>query len=87
MADEEHLKILKEGVKVWNAWRRDNIYEIPDLYGADLRGLDLTYVHFMRTNHGEADLSGAVLRKAFMVGAYLHGANLEEAVLEGADMR
>lgn len=87
MANEEHLKILKKGVKAWNKWRQEERDVMPGLYGADLRGMDLTYIHFMRTNLGEANLSGTILRKAFMVGAYLHGALLLEADLEGADMR
>ncbi len=27
MANEEQLKILKQGVEVWNAWRKKNPYE------------------------------------------------------------
>ncbi|MGQ9702955.1 MAG: hypothetical protein ACUVRX_01220 [Actinomycetota bacterium] len=41
MANPEHLEILRQGVKAWNEWRRQNVYIIPDLYGADLRGMDL----------------------------------------------
>jgi len=30
MANEEHLKILQEGVVAWNAWREENPELIPD---------------------------------------------------------
>ena len=33
MADEEHLKILKQGVEVWNRWREANPGIRPDLCG------------------------------------------------------
>ncbi len=32
MANPEHLRILKEGVKVWNAWREQN----EDIWCPDL---------------------------------------------------
>ena len=37
MANEEHLKILKQGVEQWNKWRLENAIR-PDLGGADLSG-------------------------------------------------
>ncbi len=41
MANEEHLKILKQGVEVWNKWRQENPEIEPDLVGADLIGVNL----------------------------------------------
>ena len=35
MANEEHLAILKQGVKAWNKWRRENPMIEPDLISAD----------------------------------------------------
>ncbi len=49
MANEEHLRILKQGVTAWNQWREDHPNEIVDLYRADLT---------------EANLSGADLSQA-----------------------
>jgi hypothetical protein len=46
MANEEHLRIIKRGVKAWNQWRKENPDIQPDLSGADL---------------SEAYLSGAYL--------------------------
>lgn len=54
MANEEHLKILRQGVAVWNAWRVANPGIQPDLSGVDLSSpfppedADLFYAHFMR---------------------------------------
>jgi len=35
MANPEHLQILEQGVKVWNAWREQNEDISLDLSGAD----------------------------------------------------
>ncbi len=36
MANEEHLKILKQGVEAWNEWRVKNPQITPGLAGANL---------------------------------------------------
>src|SRR5947199_169131 len=74
MANEEHLKILKEGVEAWNRWRQGNEV-IPDLIGADLIG-----AHLSRANLNSADLSSANLQYANLHQAKLSGANLENAL-------
>ncbi len=66
MANQEHLDILKQGVKVWNEWIGKHPGVRADLSAADLCG---------------ADLSGADLRGANLSGAYLRGANLSRARL------
>ena len=79
MANEEHLKILKQGVEQWNKWRLENARENairPDLSGADLSGTDL----------GGADLGGADLSRAYLSRAYLNRAHLSRANLNGADL-
>ena len=37
MANEEHLKILKQGVEVWNKWRNANPEIKPNLDKADIQ--------------------------------------------------
>jgi len=36
MANQEHLDILKQGVQVWNQWRKEHAESIPYLSNADL---------------------------------------------------
>jgi hypothetical protein len=31
MANQEHLDILKQGVEVWNKWKRDNVVQWTDM--------------------------------------------------------
>jgi uncharacterized protein YjbI with pentapeptide repeats len=81
MANAEHLKILKQGVKVWNQWRREHVIGRPDLSGADLSGVDLDDAH----------LAGADLSRAQLIGAHLSNAglwvtDLGYAQLSGADL-
>lgn len=68
MANPEHLAILKQGVEVWNQWRREHSDIHLDLSGADLR---------------EADLFGADLRKANLSRTILIQTNFQQATLSG----
>ncbi len=81
MANEEHLKILKQGVEAWNRWRDENRDVQPDLIEADLSEADLS-----RADLGEADLIGANLREAYLGEADLGGADLNGANLRGASL-
>ena len=56
MANEEHLKILKQGVGRWNKWRENNLDIKPNLSGANLSFTDLS-----DTNLNNVDLSNAKL--------------------------
>jgi uncharacterized protein YjbI with pentapeptide repeats len=76
LAKEEHLRILRQGVEVWNRWREGNPEIIPDLKGADLNGKNLR----------DANLSGSELRAANLIGANLIGANLTKADLTRAKL-
>lgn len=76
MANEEHLAILRQGVEVWNEWRKDNEHVMPELREANLSGANLS-----GENLREADLRGARLR-----GANLRGADLSRTELSRADL-
>ena len=86
MALEEHLKILRRGVAVWNDWREKNPEMIPDLSEAHLSEANLCQANLCRANLLEADLSGADLKLANLLEANLSGANLGGADLSGADL-
>ncbi|MBI3941524.1 MAG: toll/interleukin-1 receptor domain-containing protein [Chloroflexi bacterium] len=102
MANEEHLAVLKQGVEVWNKWRRENPDIQPDLSEADLRGepdlskADLRGANLSKANLFRADLSGGYLSEAhlseahlvwaYLVGAHLSRADLHLAHLSGADL-
>jgi uncharacterized protein YjbI with pentapeptide repeats len=80
MANEEHLKRLKQGVEQWNKWRLENAIR-PDLSGANLRGADLS-----EANLTNAKLSGADLSEANLTNANLSGVSLRRANLSGVDL-
>lgn len=91
MANKEHLKILKQGVEVWNAWRREKPLIRPDLSGANLDATDLTGAYLVETNLSgtqlfQAILHSADLRETILRDAVLHGANLSLATLIRADL-
>ena len=72
MANQKHLDILKQGVEVWNRWRKENPDIDPDLSRAHLSKIWLSGADF-----SEANLRGIILR----------GADLREANLNSADLR
>jgi uncharacterized protein YjbI with pentapeptide repeats len=90
MANPEHLKILQQGVDVWNEWRtRKPLLFRPDLAGAKLHGANLSGANLNRADLvgadvSEADLGKADFRRAELSEADLSGADLSEADLSGA---
>jgi hypothetical protein len=97
MANEEHVKIMEQGVEVWNKWREENKVE-PDLSDADLSGrnlsweiADLSMANLRRVNFGNADLSladlsGSDLNEASLVSGDFRGANFSNANLSKANL-
>jgi uncharacterized protein YjbI with pentapeptide repeats len=95
MANEEHLKILKQGVEQWNKWRLENAIR-PDLSRANLPGANLSdaklsdanldHTNLIKANLIKANLSKAKLSDANLSGADLNGADLSGANLSGADL-
>ncbi|MGB3309160.1 MAG: pentapeptide repeat-containing protein [Nodosilinea sp.] len=81
MANEQHLSILKQGVEIWNQWRKENPHVIPDLCGIKFRFARLSGINFSRTNLAESDFSGAHL-----IGANLTSAKLLKSTHIGADL-
>ncbi|RPJ08555.1 MAG: hypothetical protein EHM37_16640, partial [Deltaproteobacteria bacterium] len=82
MANPEHLKLLMQGVGVWNRWRKRQPGIKPDLSLAKLAGITPDY----NLNLSEADLSGADLSDAKLVMANLTRANLLKADLCKTDL-
>ncbi len=64
MANQEHLAILKQGVEIWNQWRKNNPGILPDLSYTDLREMHLEGAYLRQCKLLEADLSGAHLEGA-----------------------
>jgi uncharacterized protein YjbI with pentapeptide repeats len=76
MSDPHHMEILGDGVPTWNAWRKVEERERPDLSGSNIRVRDLSSI----------DLAGADLRGVILTGADLSGANLAGADIRCADL-
>ena len=52
MANQEHLDILKRGVEAWNAWRKEQPDEWPDLSNTDLsEALQLHFLAHHKNRH------------------------------------
>src|SRR5579883_3212089 len=93
MANQEQVRLLKQGSKVWNAWKwqdsplQEGYKEVLlDLRNADLKAVNLSGVDLIRADLREADLSGANLDNAVLVEADLSGVNLSGANLS-ADLK
>jgi uncharacterized protein YjbI with pentapeptide repeats len=101
MPDPDHLKMLRQGVDAWNAWRDANPDIDPDLFEADLnranlKGANLSRANLRRadlrgsnlsgTTHMERDLNVGHLSRAGLSETDLMEADLSEADLSGADL-
>src|SRR5437660_12704467 len=81
MANQEHLEILKQGVEVWNAWRKKHSEELPDLSGTDLSRANLSFAELGFTNLIFTCLNGTDLSGA-RVGSTTFG-NLDLRAVKG----
>ncbi len=100
MANPEHLKILKQGVKVWNKWREEEIWIKPDLSNSVIEENETGIIVFKVgelnfTQHlivsgikgaRGVDLSGINFSQTNLSGSFLNRANLHKADLDEADM-
>lgn len=97
MADEQHLEILRQGVNVWNQWRKNNRGIKPclnqanlnhaSLYQADLNCADLQRADFQRAFLNKVNLRNANLHCAKLQSAKFQEADLSGAKLEGAILK
>lgn len=98
MANQEHLAILKQGVQVWNDWRKKNPEIIPDLVGADLIGVNLIGEKIIQGQIAEFDPIEPIFKEQQIRERYfkspipgirtvqLSGANLSKADLREANL-
>lgn len=98
MANQEHLAILKQGVQVWNDWRKKNPEIIPDLVGADLIGVNLIGEKIIQGQIAEFDPIEPIFKEQQIREFYfkspisgirtvqLSGANLSRANLREANL-
>jgi hypothetical protein len=86
MANDEHVAMLKKGVKAWNAWREENPDLGPDLSEANLSRANLSNAHLTGANLAGANLIQTYLVQAWLFEANLGGANLSGAYLGAAEL-
>lgn len=87
MANEEHLKLIKQEIDDWNAWREENPEIHPDLSQADLRGAKLQKINLNNSNLKECKLQFSNLTGASLEEANLTKAKLQEACLQSTHMK
>jgi uncharacterized protein YjbI with pentapeptide repeats len=73
MANSAHLKILSQGVHVWNSWRKNRAFISPDLSGADLTNRNFAGINFSNTNLDSVDFTHTNLTGARFLSASLEG--------------
>jgi hypothetical protein len=86
MADQQHLTLLRQGVEVWNQWRKEHPDEDVDLSGADLSYTNLYKANLSKANLSGVDLSGKDLSRVDLSGATLIRAILVKTNLEHANL-
>ena len=79
MANPKHVELLKQGVRVWNEWKRSRVEATIDLSYADLSHIELTL-----TNPERREAEATVF--VYPIGADLIHANLAGADFSGSEI-
>lgn len=86
MANSDHLKILDQGVNIWNQWRKKHPDREPDLSGANFHRAYLVRVNLCGAKLANANFNGANLTRSRLDRANLSEANFYRANLRGASL-
>ncbi len=86
MANQEHVKIIRQGVEVWNQWREENLFVVPDLSTPYIASSGIGKISEPDTDTAKAGLSGMNLSGVNFGGANLSGTNFNRAILSGANL-
>lgn len=87
MANREHLDILAQGSKAWNAWRKKHPKIKPDLSTISLRDSSFGAIDFSHTYLENSDMRGADFTAANFQGAYLYNVDAEKATFDKTNFR
>ncbi len=86
MANQEHAKIIKQGIEVWNKWREENLFIVPDLSTPYAVSPGIGKISEPDTDVAKAGLSGMNLSGINLSATNLSGTNLNCANLSGANL-
>lgn len=86
MANEEHVALLKEGVRGWNEWRKSNPWLRPDLSSASLEGIDLREADLSFCNLIDTDMRGVDFSNSLLIEAHFDGAGLDGCIFGDATL-
>ncbi len=93
MANEEHKRLILQGVSQWNMWRQANhsLNLLPDLSDVDFMdksfvGANFTSTNLSGVNFAFADLSGTNFFGSNLINATLQRGNLSDANLSQANL-
>jgi uncharacterized protein YjbI with pentapeptide repeats len=82
----EHLGLLRQGVDLWNAWRKKRPSVRPNLVGAIFAGTDLSHANLVGADLRYADLSRANLSNVNLSHANLSHVNLSHVNLSHVNL-
>jgi uncharacterized protein YjbI with pentapeptide repeats len=86
MANDDHLKIIRQGPDVWNRWRNENPGIEPDLARTDLSRLELNEIDLNETDLRKTIFQNTTFRGATLIKADLRGSNLQRASFNLANL-
>lgn len=86
MANIQHVEILQQGIKAWNAWRMKYPKIKPDLSTLSFNGRNLSGINFSDTFLENSDLRNTKFIGANFQNAYLYNVDAQNAVFDKANL-